>query len=1189
MSIIGSGGGGGKGGGGSGRVAQEAPDSLRSKAFAKVLDLISEGEIEGLVDGAKSIYLDDTPLQNRDGSYNFTGATWSTRNGTQSQGYIPGFSAVENTTSVGVEVLKNTSVTRQFTNPNINYVRVTLGFPGLVSQNPSNGDTSGTSVSIRIDVQSNGGGFVSQTLSQQTVAASVSGNTAAATAFKLRANLTVTAGVEYFNDPNSDYNPSLRNVWPTVRAEYRLNGGAWTTISETVEGGAWANSIFSNSTTVTYETPSLSSQQNIELRATVTSGANTGSVQMTSAEAVILANFDTISGKTTSRYQRTYTIPVSGTGPWDVRVVRLTDDSTSQTLQNKTFWDAATEVIDTKLRYPNSALIGLQCDASQFNSIPRRAYDIRGLKVRVPVNYNPLTRAYTGSWDGTFKTAWTDNPAWCLYDLLTTERYGLGAFINTTQVDKWALYAIGRYCDQMVPNGFGSQEPRFTCNLYLQSQQEAYQVIQDMASIFRGMAFWSSGSITAVQDSPATAAYLYTAANVIDGVFTYSGSSAKARHTVALVAWNDPADMYRQKVEYVEDAEGIARYGVITTNIAAIGCTSRGQAHRAGRWLLFSERLETETVTFKTGIEGMICRPGQIIKVADPARAGLRYGGRIVSATTSSVQIDSPITLVAGQSYTLSALKADGTVMETTVSHSGGTLSTLSLSPALSEAPAVSSVWMLTSTAVNPQTFRVIAVVENDRNEFEVTALAHEPSKYGAIENGFALEQRSISILTATPATPENLTVTDSLYRSSSGVLVRMSVSWSPVVTATSYAVVLQRQGGNSEPEIISTTPSVDVDVTEGLYTVRVVAINAIGKRSTNAATATYQVVGKTSPPENVQNFVVARNGTILNFTWRPVGDVDFDHYELRQGLSWNTGIPIGSTSSNAFSWSAPRGGTFMIKAVDTSGNFSAVESLVSVPDISGINVVLASDETTNGWNGTTNNAYATPGGVVINGTQPWSAYTQPWNSYTSAWMFLDPVSSGTYTTQPIDIGFVATSTVHLENIVQTIQQVGVWNDFTEPWSYYSAPEWSWQGRISGISASFDISTSNDNITWSAWQQFTPGAYTFRYVRIRATLATDDLVIIPYLTSLIVRIDVPDRVLHFGNVSIPIAGATLTFSPAFVGVQTVQVTLQSATSGDRFTVTGKSNSQVTVNVFDGAGSAKAGTVDVDVFGYGERF
>jgi len=222
MSIIGSGGGGGKGGGGSGRVAQEAPDSLRSKAFAKVLDLISEGEIEGLVDGAKSIYLDDTPLQNRDGSYNFTGATWSTRNGTQSQGYIPGFSAVENTTSVGVEVLKNTSVTRQFTNPNINYVRVTLGFPGLVSQNPSNGDTSGTSVSIRIDVQSNGGGFVSQTLSQQTVAASVSGNTAAATAFKLRANLTVTAGVEYFNDPNSDYNPSLRNVWPTVRAEYRL-------------------------------------------------------------------------------------------------------------------------------------------------------------------------------------------------------------------------------------------------------------------------------------------------------------------------------------------------------------------------------------------------------------------------------------------------------------------------------------------------------------------------------------------------------------------------------------------------------------------------------------------------------------------------------------------------------------------------------------------------------------------------------------------------------------------------------------------------------------------------------------------------------------------------------------------------------------------------------------------------------
>jgi len=494
-------GGGGKGGGGGGRVAVESPDSLRSKAFARVLDLISEGEIVGLVDGAKSIYLDETPLQNEDGSYNFQGVELVTRTGTQSQSYVPGFPAVENETGVGVEVKASASVTRQISNPEIDAIRVRVSIPQLTEQNISNGDLLGASVEYAIDVQSNGGGFV------------------------------------------------------------------------------------------TYLT-------------------------------------DTVSGKTTSKYERSYRVELTGSAPWDIRVRRITPDSTKAALQNKTFWESYTEIIDAKLRYPNSALVGIKIDSSQFNNVPRRAYDVKLLKVRVPTNYDPVNRTYTGIWNGSFKVEWTDNPAWCFYDLLTNDRYGLGGLIDQTQVDKWALYSVARYCDELVPDGFGGTEPRFTCNIYIQSRAEAYRVIQDMASIFRGMVYWQSGAVTVSQDAPADPVYLFTPANVVGGNFVYSGSSAKARHTVALVSWNDPEDFYRQKVEYVEDAAGIARYGIIQTNITAIGCSSRGQANRVGRWLLYSEQSEAEVVVFKTGMEGAVARPGQIIQVADPVRGGARRGGR---------------------------------------------------------------------------------------------------------------------------------------------------------------------------------------------------------------------------------------------------------------------------------------------------------------------------------------------------------------------------------------------------------------------------------------------------------------------------------------------------------------------------------------------------------------------------------
>lgn len=626
--IIGAGGG-GKGGGGSARVAQEAPDSLRSKAYARVVDLVCEGEIEGLAAGLQSVYLDDTPIQNPDGSYNFTGVTLETRPGTQQQSYIPGFSSVENEVAVGVECKANQPVVRTINDPDVDAVRIKVSIPTLTLQDTTNGDLNGTSVSYAIDVQARGAGYVQ-----------------------------------------------------------------------------------------------------------------------------ILA--DTVSGKTTSRYQRSYYIPLTGTGPWDVRLRRITADSTQTSLQNKTFLESYTEVIESKLRYPNSALMALRVDASQFTSIPRRSYDLKLLRVRIPSNYFPETRSYAGVWDGTFKVAWTDNPAWCFYDLVTSTRYGLGSFIPESQVDKWALYRVARYCDELVPNGLGGYEPRFTCNLYLQSREQAYKVVQDMASIFRGMAYWSGGAITVTQDAPQDAVYQFTAANVIGGEFAYQGSSARARHTVALVSWVDPDDFYRQKVEYVEDMAGIARYGVVQADVVAMGCTSRGQANRVGKWLLYSEQSESEIITFRTGLEGAVVRPGDVIKVADSSRSGLRLGGRIAAATTVSVTLDQD--LPAG-SWRISVLLPTGAVEERQVGSLSGRA--VGVTSAFSTAPQAGAIWVLASTQVEVQLFRVVQVAESEPGIHEVTALAHNPDKYGAIEQGLALQPRDITVLSSTPAAPTGLVVTE--------------------------------------------------------------------------------------------------------------------------------------------------------------------------------------------------------------------------------------------------------------------------------------------------------------------------------------------------------------------------------------------------------------------------------------------
>lgn len=793
--IIGAGGGGKGGGGASARVAQEAPDSLRSKAYARVVDLISEGEIEGLVDGLQSVYLDDTPIQNADGTTNFSGVTLETRDGTQQQSYVPGFSSVENEVPVGVEIKASQPVVRSITDPDVDAVRIKVSVGQLTNQDTTNGDLNGSSVSFSIDRQVSGGGFV-----------------------------------EVIND--------------------------------------------------------------------------------------------TISGKTTTKYQRSYYVPLTGNGPWEIRVRRITADSTSSAIQNKTYLDSYTEVVESKLRYPNSALVALRVDASQFSAIPRRSYDMKLLRVRVPVNYDPGTRTYSGVWNGNFKIAWTDNPAWCFYDLVTSTRYGLGGYIPESQVDKWALYRVAQYCDQLVPNGLGGFEPRFTCNLYLQTREQAYKVVQDMASIFRGMVYWSGGAITVTQDAPSDAVYQFAPGNVVDGEFAYQGSSAKARHTVALVTWNDPDDFYRQKVEYVEDAAGIARYGIVQSDVVALGCTARGQAHRVGKWLLFSEQSESEIVTFRTGLEGAVVRPGDVIKVADPVRGGMRLGGRIAAATASTVTLDQE--LPADLPWRLSVVLPNGTVEERLVGPVSGR--TLTVTIPFSSVPQVDAIWMLASSIIEPQLFRVVSVAERDPGVHEVTALAHNPSKYAAIEEGLALQPRSITVLSDIPPPPTGLAMQESLYRVKDQAQVLVQVSWTEVQTAIAYRLSYRVAGGNFVSLPLTSANYAEIrDAQEGQYEFSLRAIGITRKESI-PATLSGVVLGKTLPPSDVTGFTVQRRVSDLMIAWDELQDADLSGYEVRVGPGWDNAQLVAKTSGTQMLHDQSAAGQYPyhIRAIDTSGNYSA-------------------------------------------------------------------------------------------------------------------------------------------------------------------------------------------------------------------------------------------------------------------------
>lgn len=789
---------------------------LSSKSYAKVVDLISEGEIQGLKDGNKSIYLNNTPLQNADNTYNFQGVTVETRTGTQNQSYIAlagtDNTEISNVVSVGVTVQQATPIVRTISNSYINAARVTLNFPQLRTFN-NDGSTGGASVDIKIAVQ--------------------------------------------------------------------YSGGSYTDVIT-----------------------------------------------------------DTVSGRASDSYQKNYLINLTGAFPVNIRVTRVTADSSDPKVANAFAWNSYTEITYAKTRYPNSALAALRFDAEQFSSFPERAYLIRGIKVRIPSNATvdtvtyPGRITYVGTWDGLFKSVreWTNDPCWCLFELLTNSRFGFGNYVDATQLDKWSFYAASQYCNELTSNGFGGYEPRFSCNVNIQQNADAYRLINDMASVFRAMPYWSVGSLTVSPDKPATSSYLFTLANVTEEGFSYSGSSEKTRSTVAVVKYFD-MNLRDFAYEQVEDQTAIAKYGVQTKQIEAFACTSRGQANRLGRWLLYSEQYESEVVAFTTSIaEGVIVRPGMVIDVADPVRSGTRVGGRITTATTLAVTVDDATGLTMAGAPTLSVVLPTGLVETRNVASISGKV--LTVSAAFSVAPNANSVWIIETNTLQTTQWRVISVVEKDDCQYTINALSYNASKYTAIEQNLALQTRNVTTLNSLPATPTGLTIAESLYEYQNQVKAQISVSWQPVTTVGQYQLRWRKDYSNWTT-VDCYGPTFELmDITPGFFEFQVYSVNAINQLSTSALSGSITALGKTAPPSGVSalTYTVDPNiGVTLN--WAAISDIDLDFYEIRRGTVWGSATYVTQIKATSLKIGYLDDGTYtyLVKAVDTSGIYSTNAASVAV------------------------------------------------------------------------------------------------------------------------------------------------------------------------------------------------------------------------------------------------------------------
>ena len=1123
----------GAGGGGAGgaaivqqtvQVQQSAPpavrtptrqaDNLASTAKANILDLISEGEIEGFPSARaytrgtdnynlallKDVFLTDTPVLRSgadvtnlsDSDYNFKGVTVKTRYGTNAQTYIssPGFDAVEDIKSVNTEIKQATPVTRQITDTNVDAVRIGLAISRL-ERSTNEGDILGTSVSFNFQVQYNGGGFT------------------------------------------------------TVKS-------------------------------------------------------------------------DTISGRTADKYERDYYIELDGAFPVDIRVVRTSADSTDDNVSPSVFV-AYTEIINQKLRYPNSALAAIRFEAEQFNSIPARSYRIRGIKVKLPdtasVDSDTGRVTYSGTWTGTFGAAqWCKDPAWILYDLLISKRYGFGDHIVEAQLDKFAFFSASQYCNELVNDGLGGTEPRFQCNAHIQNQYEAYKLINDLCSVMRCQPYWSTGSLTITQDKPTDSTFLFNRANVLEPGFSYAGSDLKTRHTVAVVAYLDQ-ETRELNYESVEDRDAIAKYGVVTTQIRAFACTSRGQANRLGRWILFSEQNETEVISFTASIDaGALLRPGAVFDVQDPVRAGVRYGGRISSATASVIVVDDAEGLPSSDA-TLSVMLPDGSMETRDISSRTGT--SITVASNFSATPNANSIWIIQTDSIQTQQYRLLTIKEKEGHLYEITGLKYNSSKYAYVESGTALQSRTISNLNAIPSPPTSPKAVEKFYASNDKAKVKIILSWAAIKGIPQYKVRYRAGDDNWEQLIVSKPDAEILDTRAANYTFEIYAINSLGRQSSDFTEFNFAAVGKTAVPASVQNLSFERiNANTGRLRWDASTEIDvinggkvhIRHSSLTDGTgTWSNSVDlIEAVAGNSTEASIPAvEGEVLVKFEDDGGRQSTNETsvIIDFPDALGEYTIQVrrEDQDTPPFQGTKTDCFYSSeyDALTIDGDADIDDKADV--DLIPNFDFLGNVlSSATYNfTNTLDLEsvfsvdlqrrFVTRGFLPADLIDNRVALIDTWDNFDGD-------------VIDSVNAVLELRRTDDNPsatpTWSAWQPFVNGTFRGRGFQFRAQLessSVDQNILIDelgYKATFQRRFDQSTAAVtsSAGATNVTFANAFFTGTSVLGGVNStlpsVGITAQNMQGGDYFEVSNVSSTGFTVHFKNSSDASVARDFNWSATGYG---
>lgn len=1057
----------GKGGGKSGSQQSQpsiAADNIQSTAFARVIELLSEGPIVGLYNGAKSIFFDGTPLQNDDGSFNFQNVDWALRFGDPDQDWLQGFSDVESETSVGVEVkLDDGAVVRSTSTPDLDAIRVTLRWGRLLNQ-----DTQGNI-----------------------------------------SNTTVKFSIEYKHNLDSVWSP-------------------------------FAGSPF------------------------------------------------TLTGKNSSGFEQQYYQLVRPpgemrTGPWQIRVTRITADHDSSTTVVDAFnWQSFTEVIESKFIYPDTAYIGLQLPAQSFNGgVPTRIYDVLGRIIRVPSNYDAETKTYSGIWDGSFKLAWTDNPAWCLLDLLTNDRYGLG--LDDSRVDTAGLYTIAQYCDEMIDDNNGGLRARYTLNVVINTQSSAYDLINKIVSNFMTMVYYATGGIMFSQDAPRDIDMLVVPGNVVDGEFTYQDTSYADTANVIMMTWVNPELQDKGDIEIVQDVQDIVRRGPVSAQFDSFGKRNRSETRCAARWQLYTGFFNGSTVVYRAGLDHADMMPGMIVGIKDPVVTGNKTGGgRVVENFMNTIQLDRDVTLVDGLSYMLLVLHPDKTLGEYQIITGAGTTDTLSLNSA--PPPACDGgVWALISGTEDVTPYRVVSRSAVDKTIFEITAVKYHGDKFDLIEKNGIIDVDIYSPLASQPVlAPASISVIETLDTSSAavpqaGVMIGWPASLDPRVTR--YALQYSK-GDDDWSDVILTADLSKIinSIPSGPFMARVRAETAVGRFSPWTLTATLNLLGLAQSPEPPTNMLINVINDRATLSWTPSPSLNVASYEVRyspllSGAGWisSSVMKTGVVANNIDVPSLT--GTYFVKAVTYLGTYSILAAQVSstLASQTKINVVelLREDPT---WPGAKTDV-SVSAGILRLDTNDDGTYKEAGN-YARASKF--------------DLGGT-----YLCRVTPTLAAVGDkvtnvlanWESLTDQTVLSGVAHADWGATIMYRTTADD--PEDPLAVWTDWATLTVGDYLFRGLDIRIDLSSVDPYLTPVVSQASILIDMPDRVEGGNDIAIPLEGLTVAFDPPFKSLKGLGVNMQGLLGSDVWVVSDKDEAGFVIQCFDSGGAPiSRGSFDYVASGYG---